>query len=72
MLPSSPPPPAYYGYLVLSCNPTTTQEDAPRDVIYWARENISVMEWLGTLGRQLEYFPSSEPRLVSSAVSALI
>ena len=22
------PPPAYYGYLVLSCNPTTTQEDS--------------------------------------------
>ena len=45
-------PLAYYGYLALSCNSTTTQEDAPRRMIYWARENISVMAWVGNVGRE--------------------
>ena len=63
-----------------SCNPTTTQEDALslalpprlRDVIYWARENISVMEWLDATGREVEDFHCLDFCVVASDSSPSI
>ena len=43
-----------------------------RDVIYWARENISVMEWLDATGRELKDFPNLDFCVVASDSSPSI